>query len=645
MPPFNPLAYRIAKVGVDVFLLAAAYCLAFWVRFEGSIPESMTPVFMASLPVVLLVQFLALEFLGTPKLAWRSVGITEVRVLLHGLAIGALVLSALRVIVEHGLASFEASRVLLIPFGVIFIDFLLAAFALIGIRVLWRTRQERHERDRFQMHGYRPARTVLIGTGPGCIQAARSLASRSQTGIDLVGIIAETNAKVGMMMYGLPVLGTVESLEQATETYDLEQAIIPIPDDGTLVREFVKRCEACGLRPRVLTDADGESEKLNLARVRSVTVEDLLRRPTVRLPGDSVNHFLSGRRVMVTGAGGSIGSQLCREICKFGPRRLILVEQAENNLFNIHRELLREYPQLDLIPVIADICDAPRLEAIFAQHRPQALFHAAAHKHVPMMEWNVGEAVKNNVLGTIGLADLADRFGVDHFVMVSTDKAVRPTSIMGVSKRVAEIYVQTLADRSKTCFVTVRFGNVLGSSGSVVPIFQEQIARGGPVMVTHPEMRRYFMTIPEACQLILEAGSLGQGGEIFILDMGQPVKIVDLAYDMIRLCGLVPDKDIEVRFSGVRPGEKLYEELSLDGENASSTRHPRIFIGRKSDYDLDLVRKHVSELADALDHGGEPAVRAKFKEIVPEYFTPSLTVDQTTPLSLPTLPALAVSTS
>jgi FlaA1/EpsC-like NDP-sugar epimerase len=642
---FNPLAYRLAKVGVDVVLLAAAYCVAFWVRFEGSIPESMTPVFMASLPLTLLMQFLALEMLGTAKLAWRSVGITEVRVLLRGLIIGAIGLCVVRLAVEHVLASQDWSRVFLIPFGVIFIDFLLASFALVGVRVLWRTRQERRERDRFQLHGYKPARTVLIGTGPGSIQAARSLASRTQTGIDLIGIIAETNAKVGMMMYGLPVLGTVDSLQKATDDFDLEQAIIPMPDDGSLVREFVKQCEACGLRPRVLTNGEGEQEKINLARVRSVTVEDLLRRPTVRLPGDSVNNLLSGRRVVVTGAGGSIGSQLCREICKFAPKQLVLVEQAENNLFNIHRELLREYPQLELIPVIADICDTPRIEAIFERHRPQALFHAAAHKHVPMMEWNVGEAVKNNVLGTIGLANLADRFGVGHFVMVSTDKAVRPTSIMGVSKRVAEIYVQTLADRSKTCYVTVRFGNVLGSSGSVVPIFQEQIARGGPITVTHPEMRRYFMTIPEACQLILEAGSLGQGGEIFILDMGQPVKIVDLAYDMIRLCGLIPDKDIEVRFSGVRPGEKLYEELSLDGENASRTRHPRIFIGRKSDYDLELLRKQVTELADALDRGGDLAVRAKFKEIVPEYAAPNPSVDQSTPVSLPTIPSLAISTS
>ncbi|MFO0866248.1 MAG: nucleoside-diphosphate sugar epimerase/dehydratase [Gemmataceae bacterium] len=641
---FNPLAYRLAKVGVDVVLLAAAYCLAFWVRFEGSIPESMAPVFMASLPLALLMQFLALELLGTPKLAWRSVGITEVRVLLQGLTIGACALCVIRLAVEHLLASQQWSRVFLLPFGVIFIDFLLAAFALVGIRVLWRTRQERRERDRFQLHGYKPARTVLLGTGPGSIQAARSLASRTQTGIHLIGIIAETNAKVGMMMYGLPVLGTVDSLQKATDDFDLEQAIIPMPDDGSFVREFVKRCESCGLRPRVLTEGDGENEKLNLARVRSVTVEDLLRRPTVRLPGDSVNHLLSGRRVIVTGAGGSIGSQLCREICTFSPKQLVLVEQAENNLFNIHRELLREHPQLELIPVIADICDTPRVEAIFEAYRPQVLFHAAAHKHVPMMEWNVGEAVKNNVLGTIGLANLADRFGVSHFVMVSTDKAVRPTSIMGVSKRVAEIYVQTLADRSKTCFVTVRFGNVLGSSGSVVPIFQEQIARGGPVTVTHPEMCRYFMTIPEACQLILEAGSLGQGGEIFVLDMGQPVKIVDLAYDMIRLCGLIPDKDIEVRFSGVRPGEKLYEELSLDSENASRTRHPRIFIGRKTDYDLEVLRKQVTELADALDRGGDSAVRAKFKEIVPEYAAPVPLVDQSTPVSLPTLPSLAIST-
>ncbi len=299
------------------------------------------------------------------------------------------------------------------------------------------------------------------------------------------------------------------------------------------------------------------------------------------------------------------------------------MEQAENNLFQIHRRLSQEFPRITLVPVIADITDASRVNQVLLAQRPSVIFHAAAHKHVPMMEWNVDEAIKNNVLGTRRLADLAHAHGVNYFVMISTDKAVRPTSVMGVSKRVAELYVQALAQHSRTCFVTVRFGNVLGSTGSVVPIFQEQIARGGPVTVTHPEMTRYFMTIPEACQLILEAASLGSGGEIFILDMGEPVKIVDLAQDLIRLSGLVPGKDIEIRFTGIRPGERLYEELSLTEENASRTLHPRIYIGRLEVHDLNKIRRQVEELGLVANCGDPQRMRAKLKEIVPEFGPPA----------------------
>ncbi|MBX3191400.1 MAG: polysaccharide biosynthesis protein [Labilithrix sp.] len=301
------------------------------------------------------------------------------------------------------------------------------------------------------------------------------------------------------------------------------------------------------------------------------------------LDTEAIGGSLTGRVVMVTGAGGSIGSELCRQVSRFRPKRLVLVEQAENGLFHIERALRAEHGDIALAPHVADICDTKRLETIFATERPHVVFHAAAHKHVPLMEANPGEAIKNNVFGTRKVADLSDRFGVEKFVMVSTDKAVNPTSIMGVSKRVAEIYVQSRAQVSNTQYVTVRFGNVLGSAGSVVPLFTEQIAKGGPVNVTHPEMQRYFMTIPEACQLVMQAGVMGEGGEIFILDMGEPVKIVDLARDLIRLSGFDPDRDIEIKFTGMRPGEKLFEEIAVDEENVDKTKHPKIWLpGRVS---------------------------------------------------------------
>jgi len=294
------------------------------------------------------------------------------------------------------------------------------------------------------------------------------------------------------------------------------------------------------------------------------------------------------------------------------------VEQAENSLFHIHRQLIPDFPKVSLVPCVADICDRARIEQVLAAWRPHVVFHAAAHKHVPLMEWNPGEAIKNNIVGTRCLADFSDAYGVERFVMISTDKAVNPTSIMGVSKRVAEIYVQALSQRSNTRFVTVRFGNVLGSTGSVIPIFKEQIARGGPITVTHPDMKRYFMTIPEACQLVLQAGSMGEGGEIFILDMGKPVKIVDLAKDLIRLSGLSPD-DIEIRFTGMRPGEKLFEELSLAQESAQKTQHPKIFIGKFIPHEWEEINRQVDELRKMV-HSAEPAqILAMLQEIVPEF--------------------------
>jgi FlaA1/EpsC-like NDP-sugar epimerase len=613
--------YRIAKVGIDLTLLTAAFCLAFLARFEGNIPAEWLPVFRNSLPLVLFVQFAALQFLGTHRLAWRSVSLIEVAILIRALAVGTIILAFIRFGVQALTPMAPGLQSYLIPFGVLFIDFALAAFAMIGIRVLWRTRLERHAR---RIPGRRPVRTLLIGTGPASIRVVRDLASRPHTDIELVGIVAEVHAKVGMMMSGLPVVGTMQTLDRLAQEHDIEQAIVVPPDDGVQVRKLVRDCEAAGVKPRMMDDVVGSDERLDLARLRAVTVEDLLRRAPIRLEGDEVASLIAGRRVLVTGAGGSIGSQLCREICRFEPGELLLVEQAENSLFDIHRQLLRQHGRkLKIVPLLGDICDAARMRGLFERHRPEVLFHAAAHKHVPMMECNVREAIKNNVLGTQGLADLADQFGVGRFVMVSTDKAVRPTSIMGASKRIAELYVQALADFSKTCFVTVRFGNVLGSSGSVLPIFREQIASGGPVTVTHPDMRRYFMTIPEACQLILEAGSLGRGGEIFILDMGQSVRILDLARDMIRLAGLEPERDIEIRFSGIRPGEKLYEELSLDEENATRTRHPRIYIGNKMPCALSELRTQLDELNRRADLGDDEAMREMFREIVPEYGQPA----------------------
>jgi len=323
--------------------------------------------------------------------------------------------------------------------------------------------------------------------------------------------------------------------------------------------------------------------------------------------------------VLITGAGGSIGSEMCRQICRFEPARLVLVEQAENPVFEIERELRQRFPHLNLVSYIADIADAKRVRNVFGREKPVVVFHAAAHKHVPLMEMHPGEAVKNNILGTRTVADAAVEAGVDKFVMISTDKAVNPTSVMGCSKRVAEMYIQELNHRSRTHFVTVRFGNVLGSSGSVIPIFRDQIDKGGPVTVTHPDMCRYFMTIPEASQLVLQAGALGQGGEIYVLHMGEQVKIVDLARQMITLSGLRPGEDIEIKFTGVRPGEKLYEELTIEGEDFGKTSHEKIYVWKHRREDWDSICRSIGEIIQMADSATAEEIRAKLATIVPEY--------------------------
>ncbi len=371
---------------------------------------------------------------------------------------------------------------------------------------------------------------------------------------------------------------------------------------------------------KLLPRLAGSSRRARL-RAGAVDVLDLLGRKQINLDTPELQRFLAAKRVLVTGAGGSIGSEICRQIMRFCPQRLILMEQAENNLFEIDRELRQNFVGGDIQPVIADVCDAQRIANIFRTQQPHVVFHCAAHKHVPMMELNPGEAIKNNVFGTKTVADAAAAAGCDAFVMVSTDKAVNPTSVMGATKRCAELYIQSLNGACPTRFVAVRFGNVLGSSGSVIPIFKKQIQAGGPVTVTHPDMKRYFMTIPEASGLVMQAGAIGQGGEIFILDMGEPVKIVDLARQLILRSGLRPDKDIPIRFTGIRPGEKLYEELACDYEQARPTAHPKIRVWQLPLADESHVRQMLARLSDVTNAPREEVIFA-LEQCVPEYHPP-----------------------
>jgi FlaA1/EpsC-like NDP-sugar epimerase len=615
-------ALRSLQIVIDLAILSIAFSLAFLVRFDGELPLQMTKRLFFTLPYVVLFQYVVLALFGVHRFVWRYVSLREVIRIGAAIGAGSAVLMLVRIIAGQLQSTQPYAQYVLVPIGVILVDFALAALGIAGVRALRRVVAERAA-HLLPTPGRKSSRTLLLGAGQAGAMVAREIGQRTELGIHPVGFLDDDPNKKGLVIHGLPVLGSTSDLARFAREKKADQALITIATtSGEAIRRIVHLCEAASLPVRIIPGIfeiiDG---KVNLSRIREVSIEDLLGRAPIDLDTDLIERFVRGNRLLVTGAGGSIGSELCRQLARFKPASITLVERAEFHLFTIHQDLLKSFPDLDIRPRICDVCDSKRLDAVFEMDRPHVIFHAAAHKHVPMMEWNPGEAIKNNVFGTRKVADAADRHGCDAFVLISTDKAVNPTSIMGATKRVAEMYVQSLSCQSKTKYVAVRFGNVLGSAGSVIPIFQKQIEAGGPVTVTHPEMKRYFMTIPEACQLVMQASAMGKGGEIFVLDMGTPMKIADLARDLIRLSGFEPDVDIAISYSGVRPGEKLFEELGFDAEKMDTTRHPKIFIGRLRGEPYDEVVKDLDFLARMTRSTSAEEVRGALGRVVPEMQT------------------------
>jgi FlaA1/EpsC-like NDP-sugar epimerase len=614
-----PQTVRFAQMFADLAVLSGALYLGFALRFEGEVSTQDLIGFASSLPCVLLIQYMCLVGWMVPVASWRFVSLIEVRRISFALAVAGALLFAI-VTAADLLWDLPTISRTMPPRSVIFLDLLLGLVGLISLRVAasaWLERVERRQRGTAYVA---TVPTLLIGAGCAGAEAVLQIAADPKLDLIPVGFLDDDPRKRGLVIHGIRVLGTVAEVDKVALATGAQQALITIGNPSPeVVRRVVDLCKKCDIPTKVIPGIRHILEgKVNLSAIREVALEDLLHREPIQLDVESIAAFVNGRRLLITGAGGSIGSELCRIVRRYEPASLVLVDNTENNLFHIHRELMADPDGAEVIPCLADICDRVRMKQIFAGYRPDMVLHAAAYKHVPMIEWNPGEAIKNNIVGTRTIADLAHEHGVSEFVMISTDKAVNPTSIMGVTKRIAEIYIQALCQRSRTRFVAVRFGNVLGSAGSVIPTFQEQIARGGPVTVTHPEMKRYFMTIPEACQLVLQAATMGRGGEIFILDMGQPVKIVDLARNLIGLSGFRPG-DIEIRYIGMRPGEKLFEELALKDEIANKTRHPKIFIGQLKPADWLEINHAVDDLHE-LAHGINPdAMLCKLKEIVPEF--------------------------
>jgi FlaA1/EpsC-like NDP-sugar epimerase len=602
---------------IDLTVLVASFTLAYLLRFDFELPRGQAEDFLVQLPYVILIQMAALSLAGVYTFIWRYVSMSEIRAFANAALWSALPILAVRLILPKHLNDYR------VPLSICLIDTTLAFGTALSLRVLRRAIYERaHKKQgsRARAGSGRLKPVLLIGAGHAGMLATKEIHGRGDTELLIKGFIDDDRNKIGSMVQGVRVLGTTADLPRLVRELNIDHVILTIAQASRRdIRRIVEVCERIPVKIRVIP---GLYEILHghveVSHIRDIQIEDLLGREPVALDCEELNQFLGGKTVMVTGAGGSIGSELARQVARFAPACLLLVERAEPALFNIDREIREAQPRLPMVSLVTDVGDEERMRRVMCEHRPQVILHAAAHKHVPMMESNAAEAVKNNILATYTLGSLAGEYGAEVFVLVSTDKAVRPTSIMGASKRIAELAVQSLDKRCATRYVAVRFGNVIGSTGSVIPIFREQIRKGGPVTVTHEQMKRYFMTIPEAAQLVLQAGGIGKGSEIFVLDMGEPVKILDLAVDTITLSGLKPYEDIDIIVTGVRPGEKLFEELAVTEEQLTKTFHPKIYIGNIATYPEEKVTEAISRLGECARLGDEQLIREFMADFLPE---------------------------
>ena len=619
-PPWAPLLRVEVRYILDLLVLSGAYLAALLLRFDSfdQIPKG----HLGQLPLVVLIQLSTLWIGGIYNFLWRFIGLAELRTFLQSAALSTFTLLALRL----GLP--ESLQVFRVPISVIVFDAVLAYGGLLAIRIVRRMVYERFEQNLAteEAEPTRPRkRVLLVGAGRAGVMAARELrAQPNGGGFEIVGFLDDAPRKQNTIIHGVQVMGTTRDLARLVEEQSIEEVLLTmVRVSGSKIRNLHQECLDLGIEARIMPGLwEILQGRRDVSRFRKVRIEDVLGREEIRLDDNDLIELVRDRRVLVTGAGGSIGRELARQALLLGPERLILVDRAEPCLFQAACQLESLARGADregsVKALVADIADEARMRSILWEERPQLILHAAAHKHVPLMETSPTEAVKNNALGTHRLGDLAGQLGVERFVLISTDKAVRPTSIMGASKRLAELFVLDLDRRYDTRYLAVRFGNVLGSTGSVVPIFQEQIERGGPVTVTDPDMVRFFMTIPEASRLVLHAASMGEGGELFVLDMGTPVKIYDLAKDMIRLAGLEPERDVKIDFIGTRPGEKLYEELELGDENLSKTRHPKIFVGRLQAPEPEVLRTTREDLERCCVEGEAEPLRLLLSQLLPE---------------------------
>jgi len=592
----------------DNLIIALALCLAFLLRFDFTIPPQQLGLFWECLLVVMIVKPLVFLIIGFYNCIWRYASVQDAVEILKGVTFSSILAVG---------AVFFLQEFRPIPRSIFILDGILLFALLAASRLLWRIWRETYVVSK----SCEGPRTLIVGAEEAGSLLLKEIRRQPHYAYSVCGFVDDDSEKNGMKLHGIPVLGSVKQLKALIVANEIEDVIIAMPSaDGKTLRNIMDSCKNANVTFKTLPSI-GEliDGTLTISQIKKVEIEDLLGRDPVVLDRELIGSYLTGKRVLVSGAGGSIGSEICRHVAQFGPEKIILLEQAETPLYEIEKELVARFPHIRILALVADVRDRDKIMTAFEKFAPEVVFHAAAYKHVPMMEYNPAQAVLNNIFGSLNIADAAHQHKARSLVMISTDKAVNPTNVMGATKRAAEIYIQALSRISSTRFTTVRFGNVLGSNGSVIPLFKEQIANGGPVTITDRRVIRYFMTIPEATQLVLQAGSMGNGSEILVLDMGDPVRIIDLAEELIRLSGLTPYEDIDIVVSGLRPGEKLFEELLIDGEGILPTAHNKIKVLAPVHIDMQPVREELDLLYEAARSNSVNELMESLKRLVPEF--------------------------
>ena len=593
---------------LDIISVILAAFISIYLRFDSDkIPADYLSLLISYMPLTVVIYIVSFYLFKLYGRIWRYASTTELI---------AIVMANIAASTAWYFISLYIGAVL--PRSLYVFTGLLLIFFIGGSRLSLRFYSYVMNKPKYRQIQRKKNKVLIIGAGDAGAMLLREIERYHIANRQVVGFIDDDKNKTGKILLGVKVLGTRNELVKIAAEKGIDEIIIAMPSvKGKEIKAIISICKETNCKLTILPGLYEIIEgKVSISQLRPVDIEDLLGRDPVKLDTTAVREYLAGKIVLITGAGGSIGSEIVRQVAKMQPKKLLLLGKGENSIYEITQELKINSPEVKTVPIIADIRDKERIKAIMDYFKPQVVFHAAAHKHVPLMEYQPAEAVRNNILGTKVVADEAAAHNVETFVMISTDKAVNPTSVMGCTKRVAEMYVQSMNKNSGTRFVAVRFGNVLGSRGSVIPLFKKQIAKGGPVTVTHPDMKRYFMTIPEASQLVLQAGAMAKGGEVFVLDMGEPVRIYDLAKDLITLSGLIPDKDIEIKITGLRPGEKLFEELLSAEDGTEKTTHKKIFTARIKEIDKAGLDKEISKILEITD--GEEVVAA-LQKIVPTY--------------------------